>query len=77
MTTDQERLIELLTTDPACPDDSYLTMRQLVKKTGKNEDWIRNMLRDLADDGRLECQYVQRMSITGSMQRSPGYRLKA
>lgn len=53
-----------------------LTMRQLVKKTGKSQESLRSDLRRLLEAGQLDVTRVRLLRIDGAYSTVPAYKLK-
>lgn len=53
-----------------------LTIRDLVKRTGRTDTTIRTKLHELREAGRLEVLQVRRATLDGRVQPVPAYRLK-
>lgn len=73
-------MIEALTARPEATEttgdaENYLTFREIRAKLKVSDNSLRRMLRALAEDNRLECKRVPRVTITGDVQMLPGYRL--
>lgn len=68
-------LIRLLSrTSDDQPIDA-MTVTQMQKATGLSEKRIRKILRDLIDQGRIECVRVYVRAIHGQNVQSNGYRV--
>ena len=56
-------------------DNGYVTVRELIEKTGLSNDTVRARLRLRHELGELEVKLVKRLNIAGIYQAVPGYRL--
>jgi len=52
-----------------------LTSREIQAKTGRQRKSIQDDLRELIDDGQVECVWVERKRIDGKIQKVPAYKL--
>lgn len=56
--------------------ESAVTTVELVGATGKTTNCVREGLKRLMKEGRLECVRVPRLTLDGRTHPVPGYRLK-
>ncbi|MEE9491242.1 MAG: hypothetical protein V3V80_02945 [Dehalococcoidia bacterium] len=53
-----------------------LTTRKLANTVGRSVKWVRDRLRLLIDEGKVESVRIRTVDITGRRTTSPAYRLK-
>lgn len=58
------------------PDDGYMTFRELREASGFGERRLRDALRGLHEQGKLETAFTYRQNLAGYRSSLPGYRLK-
>jgi len=58
-------------------DVSGVTVNELCERWGKSSKVVRNVLRGLIDEGRIEPVSVRRRELNGVIKGRSGYRLKA
>jgi len=70
-------MVELQKLERRDSPDGYSTMSEIIDATKQGRDKIARMVRALVHSGAMEYAAVQRKSISGVMQKVPGYRLAA
>ena len=68
-------MVELKKLERNDSPDGYSTMSEIIDATNQGRDKIARMVRALVKSGAMEYAAVQRKSISGVMQKVPGYRL--
>ena len=74
----QNELIELLINQlnlEEQTDDGFLTMREIARAVGWTVVKTQSKLRELFEEGRIECRYVDRVNIAKKRAAVPAYRL--
>ena len=56
--------------------EGALTTRALAGRIGRSLQWVREQLRLLIDEGKIEPVRVRTLDIAGRVTTSPAYRLK-
>ncbi len=56
--------------------EGALRTRDLVKMVGRSREWVRERLRPLVTEGRVEPVWIQIVDIAGRETKVPAYRLK-
>jgi hypothetical protein len=56
--------------------DGWLTVSEMAKTSKIRDVKIRSILKVAQQEGRLECQRQSRITITGSLQSVPVFRIK-
>lgn len=69
-------LLGLLTAASSPDDNSALTTREIVARSGLSYHTVITRMRELHSAGLLEVVHVHRVNMAGILHSQPGYRLK-